>query len=102
MKPTYGDTLRRNSKHYENLECKHNLFQQSIKKDDQMEYHNDEAIVAGRFMSEIMRIAFNDFDLWHNIHPNFFGMPTSFILRPILELRKSRFQLLRPIPWCDF
>jgi hypothetical protein len=55
MKPTYGDILRRNLDRSNDIECKHNLFQQAIKRDDQIDYSHDEAVVAGHFLSELTR-----------------------------------------------
>ena len=55
MKPTCGDTLKRDLERRNDIECKHNLFQQAIKKKDELEYGNDEAAVAGHFTTELLR-----------------------------------------------
>ena len=55
MKPTHVDTLERNLECRNDIECKHNLFQQAIEKKDNLECDNDEAAVAGHFMTELLR-----------------------------------------------
>ena len=56
MQPTSGDILKRNLERSQDyIECKHNLFQQAIKKDDHLEYRNNEAVVAGHFITELTR-----------------------------------------------
>jgi hypothetical protein len=54
MKYSYEQISERNMRRND-TEHKHNLFQQNIQKNDQIEYHNDEAVVAGHFISEIFR-----------------------------------------------
>jgi hypothetical protein len=59
IKHTYAYILKRNMKRSNerrnDIECKHNLFQQAIKKDDKIEYWNANAVVAGHFISELTR-----------------------------------------------
>ena len=55
MKPICGDMLKREMGRRNDIECKHNLFQQAIEKKDKIDYSDDEAVVAGHFLTEIMR-----------------------------------------------